>query len=88
MWGGSENLNQFDEALSTAFNTTNIQRHLAKLRRTKAHERHLFLIVGVYDSPFSLFGALASGERLPTGAPALPEGLTHLWLAPEYAGES
>jgi hypothetical protein len=83
-WGGSENFSQLDEALSTAFNTTNIQRHLDKLRRTKADERHLFLVLGVYDLPFSLFGALASGERLPTGAPALPEGLTHLWLAPEY----
>lgn len=63
-WGGSEeNYSQLDEALSTAFNTTNIQRHLVKLRRTEADERHLFLILGVYDLPFSLFGALASGER-------------------------
>ena len=84
-WGGSDEIfSQLAEALSTAFNTTNIQRHLDKLRRTKADERHLFLVLGVYDLPFSLFGALGSGERLPTGAPALPEGLTHLWLAPEY----
>ena len=84
-WGGSdESYSQLDEELSTAFNTTNIQRHLVKLRRMEADERHLFLILGVYDLPFTLFGSLASGEGLPTGAPALPEGLTHLWLAPEY----
>jgi hypothetical protein len=84
-WGGSdESYSQLDEELSTAFNTTNIQRHMVKLRRMEADERHLFLILGVYDLPFTLFGSLASGEGLPTGAPALPEGLTHLWLAPEY----
>jgi hypothetical protein len=61
-----------------------IQSHVAKLKRTPADERHLFLVVGVYDWSFSLFDALGSGERLPGGAPALPEGLTHLWLAAEY----
>ena len=56
-WGGSDEIfSQLAEALSTAFNTTNIQRHLDKLRRTKADERHLFLVLGVYDLPFSLFG--------------------------------
>jgi hypothetical protein len=57
---------------------------VAKLRRPQADERHLFLIVGVYDLAFPLFDALGSGERLPDGAPALPEDLTHLWLACEY----
>jgi hypothetical protein len=58
--------------------------HLAKLNRTQADERHLFLVVDVYDWPFSLFDALGSGDSLPSVAPALPEGLTHLWLAPVY----
>jgi hypothetical protein len=41
-WGGSdETFSQLDEALSTAFETDNNQRHLAKLRRTQADERHL-----------------------------------------------
>jgi hypothetical protein len=44
-WGGSgETFSQLDGALSTAFDTNLIQRHLAKLRRTQADERHLFLV--------------------------------------------
>jgi hypothetical protein len=39
---------------------------------------------GGYDLPFCLFGALGFGDRLPAGVPGLPDGLTHLWLAPEY----
>jgi hypothetical protein len=74
--------NGLDDALSAAFDTTNIQRHLTKLRRTQADERHLFLVVDVYDLPFTLFDALVFGDRLPAGAPALPHDLTHLWLAP------
>ena len=74
--------NGLDDALSAAFDTTNIQRHLTKLRRTQADERHLFLVVGVYDLPFTLFDALVFGDRLPAGAPELPDDLTHLWLAP------
>jgi hypothetical protein len=84
-WGGSdETFSLLDEELSAAFEITHIQDHVAKLRRTQADERHLFLVVGVYDWHFSLFDAVSSGARLPAGAPALPEGLTHLWLAPEY----
>ena len=84
-WGGlDETFRQLDEALNTAFDTAVIQRHLAKLTRPQADERHLFLGVGRSDWPFRLFGALGLGDRLPAGAPALPNGLTHLWLAPEY----
>jgi hypothetical protein len=84
-WGGlDETFSELDEALSTAFDMEHIQGHVAKLMRTEADERHLFLIVGVYDLPFSLFGAVGSGDRLPAGAPTVPDGLTHLWLAPEY----
>ena len=79
-----ETFNGLDEALSAAFDTTNIQRHVAKLGRTQADERHLFLVVGVYDLPFSLYDALLFGQRLPAGVPALPEDLTHLWLAPQH----
>jgi hypothetical protein len=74
--------NGLDDALSAAFDTTNIQRHLTKLRRTQAGERHLFLIVGVYDLPYTLYDALVFGDRLPAGAPPKPDDLTHLWLAP------
>jgi len=65
-WGGlDETFSLLDEALRTAFDTDLIQRHLAKLRRTEADERHLFLVVDVYDLHFSLFDALGSGDRLP-----------------------
>jgi hypothetical protein len=46
-----ETFRQLCEALSAAFDTDLIQRHLAKLSRTEADERHLFLVVGVYDLP-------------------------------------
>jgi hypothetical protein len=84
-WGGlDETFSQLDEALNTAFDTRHIQHRVEKLRNTQADERHLFLIVDVDDLPFSLLDALGSGDRLPAGAPALPDGLTHLWLAPVY----
>jgi hypothetical protein len=84
-WGGwDETFSLLDEALNTAFGKTHIQDHVAKLDRTQADERHLFLVVDVYDWPFSLFNALGSGDSLPAGAPALPHGLTHLWLATVY----
>jgi hypothetical protein len=84
-WGGwDETFSLLDEALSKAFRKTHIQDHVAKLDRTQADERHLFLVVDVYDWPFSLFNALGSGDSLPAGAPALPHGLTHLWLATVY----
>jgi hypothetical protein len=79
-----ETFSQLDQALSKAFDRTVIQRHLDKLRRTQADERHLFLVLGVYDLPFSLFQALGFDDKLPTGAPGLPNSLTHLWLAPVY----
>ena len=82
--GSDETFTLLDEALSTAFDATLIQRHLAKLNRTQADERHLFLVVGLYDLPFLLFDALGFGGRLPAGAPALPDRSTHLWLAPVY----
>jgi hypothetical protein len=85
VWGGEdETFTLLDEALSTAFDIPHIQDHVAKLRRTQADERHLFLVVDMYDLPFSLFGALGFADALPAGVPALPQGLTHLWLAPVY----
>jgi hypothetical protein len=84
-WGGlDETFSLLDEALKAAFNADLIQRHLAKLNRTPADERHLFLVVDMYDWPFPLVDALGSGDTLPAGAPALPNDLTHLWLAPVY----
>jgi len=45
VWGGEdETFSLLDEALSTAFDITHIQDHVAKLRRTQADERHLSLL--------------------------------------------
>jgi hypothetical protein len=55
-WGGSEETySQLDEVLSTAFNTTNIKRHLDKLRLTKAASVtfSLFWVCTTYPSPCS-----------------------------------
>jgi hypothetical protein len=68
-WGGSdESYSQLDEELSTAFNTTNIQRHLDKLRRTQADERHLlFWVCTTYPSRCSGHWLLVRG--CPPGRP-------------------
>jgi hypothetical protein len=45
-WGGlDETFSQLDEALKVAFGLAHIQDHVAKLSRTEADERHLFLVV-------------------------------------------
>jgi hypothetical protein len=79
-----ETLSQLDGALTAAFGTPLVRRHAAKLKRSGADERHLFVVVGVYDLPFSLFDALGFGDTLPANAPSLPVSLTHLWLAPVH----
>lgn len=79
-----ESFRLLDDALANAFGTELIHRHVAKLARTTADERHLFVVVGVNDLPFALFESLGFGDALPTSPPNLPDGLTHLWLAPVY----
>lgn len=58
----------------------------AKLARTAADERHVFMGV-TFTTPGSVFFALDSGERtLPPKPPSLPDEITHLWLMRPASG--
>ncbi|WP_129665016.1 hypothetical protein [Phytoactinopolyspora endophytica] len=46
-----ETFSQLDGELTAAFETPLLRRHVAKLKRTRADERYLFVVVGVYDLP-------------------------------------
>ncbi len=50
---------------------------------TDADERHLFVWVGGQPAlvSYGFMETLRAGEPLPPGAPTLPAGITHLWLA-------
>ena len=56
--------------------------NVAKLLAAKAPERHLFVILpGFTTAPFSASELLMrSNAPLPTEAPTLPAGITHVWL--------
>ncbi|MET8679451.1 hypothetical protein ABZW18_18210 [Streptomyces sp. NPDC004647] len=55
--------------------------NLAKLRRSEADERHLFVLLpGFTTAPFVAFDPLMRPDGpLPTVAPVLPDEITHLW---------
>lgn len=57
--------------------------NLKKLRRSTCQERHLFIVFpGFADAPFSVSSILMRADSpLPTRAPELPDGLTHIWAA-------
>jgi hypothetical protein len=62
-----------------------VGRRLAKLLRTEAHERHLFVAIGVGGIGISQYLAMMDHpERLPTVAPKVPSGISHLWLTTGY----
>lgn len=64
--------------------------NLAKLRRSRLPERHLFLVFpGYADVPFSAYDLLLRNDApLPTNAPTFPQGLTHVWITSTWdAGE-
>jgi hypothetical protein len=77
-----ETLAGLEAALSTALAAEHIRRRVAKLSRTQADERHLFVFVGMRDLPFNVADALAFGDAIPPGPLPLMSGITHLWLAP------
>jgi hypothetical protein len=60
--------------------TPNSVRHLEKLLRYQADERHLFLLVGSSGATPAAHIALVGPENVPTEDPDLPEGVTDLWL--------
>jgi hypothetical protein len=55
--------------------------NVAKLQRSGAAERHLFVLFpGFTTAPFSVAHLLVrSGAPLPQAAPVLPTGVTHVW---------
>ena len=73
--------------LSSFLDQPDKQDYVAKLRRQDADERHLFLLVGE-AAPFDVQHALSRPGPSPDHAFALPDGLTHLWLASRYSSGS
>jgi len=71
-------------ALIELFADANIVKHVQKLRRSDADERHLFLAVHSQALPYPVADALMFGETTPADRPLLPDGITHIWLASQY----
>jgi len=59
--------------------------HRRKLAAQQSDERHLFLGVTV-SSPGAVYFALIDHPGVPSVAPTLPDGITHLWIM-EWRGE-
>ncbi|MFJ1460925.1 hypothetical protein [Nocardia sp. N2S4-5] len=72
-------------ALEKAFAQHHMPRHLEKLMRAEADERHLFIPMHLSALPFSVIDGLMASETLPPDAPPLPQAITHLWLAPPFS---
>jgi hypothetical protein len=70
------------QALIEVFAEPPMPRHIEKLSRAEASERHLFVAVHRSALPFAVADALWAGAGIPPEAPLLPAALTHLWLAP------
>lgn len=70
------------KALIEAFAAPPMPRHLDKVARAEADERHLFVPVHRSALPFAVADGLWTGTRLPPEPPPLPAEVTHLWLAP------
>ncbi len=62
-----------------------VSRRVRKVVSAGADEAHLFLALDVTALPFPTFYGLAFEDALPSEPPAVPDGLTHLWLVPRYA---
>lgn len=69
-------------AVADMLNSTTIRRHVAKLARAEADERHLFIPIHRSAMPYPVADGLWTGNSVPPDAPILPDGVTHLWLAP------
>jgi hypothetical protein len=80
-----DRLSGLNEALAGAFAVGHFPDHVAKLVRTPADEKHLFLIVHQTALRFEVTSALMFGTTVPAGPAWLPTGISHLWLAPEFS---
>lgn len=69
-------------ALEDAFAQPQMARHLTKVASAEADEHHLYVIAHRSALPFAVADGLWVGTTLPPDAPPLPEGVSHLWLAP------
>jgi hypothetical protein len=72
------------QALVEAFAEPHMARHLQKVARAGADERHLFVPVHRSALPFAVANGLWIGTAVPPEPPPLPVGVTHLWLAPAF----
>lgn len=80
-----DSLSGLNDTLADAFSAAHLPNHVAKLVRTPADEKHLFLIVHQTDLRFEVASALMFGTTVPEGQAWLPAGISHLWLAPEFS---
>lgn len=76
-----EDLHGFVEAMNDVLADPNVVRHAEKVVRHGAPEAHLFVAIVLDDDRFGVEHALMTRDVTPPAAPALPDGLTHLWLA-------
>lgn len=70
------------DALQDAFQERQFARHLEKVGRADADERHLFVPVHWTALPYPVADGLWTGSVTPPDPPPLPVSVTHLWLAP------
>lgn len=70
--------------LATAYQTDVFERHLAKLGRDSADEKHLFVPVHYTAFSFPVADGLMRGTLLPPDGPPQDSRLTHLWLASHF----
>lgn len=80
--GVDHSLVGLNQALLEAFAEPPMPRHLEKVARAEADERHLFVSIHRSALPFAVADGLWTGAVLPSEPPPLPAVVTHLWLAP------
>lgn len=84
--GVDTSLQGLHAALGELFDQPVVAKHLRKLAKAEADERHLCLILHRSALPFAVADGLWTGATLPPDAPPLPDQVTHLWLLPELGG--
>ncbi len=76
------------DAVTDLLAEPHVARRAAKVASAgRVDERHLFVGVAEGGLPQPLYERLGGPlGRLPTDSPAVPDGLTHLWLSTEWRG--
>jgi hypothetical protein len=83
--GTDESLAGLRQSLFEAFAMPHMAKHIDKVTRADADERHLFLPIHWTGLPFAVSYGLMFGTVEPPEPPPLTNQVTHLWLAPQYA---